>query len=302
MEKEIEVIFCSHPDGGGRMMWNSLSQKEKEDYIRSLPFSENRMFNRGLELGGRKFAEILARTFIPGMENVEIKDVRVQHYMANPLGGKDTVYDSFAKTGDGRYIIYEMQLRSDPHFSQRLRYESSSFAMRFVHKGDGYDALPDLVLLIMEGYDRFRDGKAIHRARWMSEEGYVVDQSECRVYVTLTHKGDDSIGRLIHDLTESEPEMIYNEYIRKTMERIKNSEKEVSSMIISADYIFQQGQESGLEKGMEKGAENARRERDIEVASVLLKEGRPPEEIESTFKISRENIKEAEKLLSRTAD
>ena len=50
-------------------------------------------------------------------------------------------------------------------------------------RGDGYDALPDLVMLIMEGYDRFRDGKAIHRARWMSEEGYVVDQSECRVYV-----------------------------------------------------------------------------------------------------------------------
>ena len=248
MEKEIEVILCSHPDIGNRMMWNSLSQKEKEDYIRSLPFSENRMFNRGLELGGRKFAEILARTFIPGMENVEIKDVRVQHYVANPLGKKDTVYDSFAKTAE------------EEHFSQRLRYESSSFAMRFVHKGDGY----------------------------------VVDQSECRVYVTLTHKGDDSIGRLIHDLTESEPEMIYNEYIRKTMERIKNSEKEVSSMIISTDYIFLQGEESGKEY--------ARKERDIEVASVLLKEGRSPEEIGSAFNISIENIMEAEKLLSRTAD
>ena len=100
--------------------------------------------------------------------------------------------------------------------------------------------------------------------------------------------------------------MIYNEYIRKTMERIKNSEKEVSSMIISADYIFQQGQESGLEKGMErgmekgikKGAEDARRERDIEVASVLLKRGESKEEIERTFNISRENIREAEKLIN----
>ena len=120
-----------------------------------------------------------------------------------------------------------------------------------------------------------------HIERRIEELGLAFDDESHIIYVNGRYRGDDAIGRLMHDFSCTDPDDMNSSVLAERARYLKKDDKGVRQM------------STVMEELMDEILVEDRREQAEEFATALLKSGKlTNEEIAKTFNLPEERVRE----------
>ena len=128
-------------------------------------------------------------------------DHEVQVEFRNPISdGRNITLDVLAIDENGEEIDIEVQGNSKGAHVRRARFHSAALDYRMLKKNEEFNVLKDSYVIFIYKHDKFGKGLPIYRAdRVVSETGQALDDGAHIIYVNGAYKGNDDIGKLMHD-------------------------------------------------------------------------------------------------------
>ena len=174
-------------------------------------------------------ATTLLLRIIIGRE-LAISDVRAQEFVRN-LYGRSLQLDAHALDADGNNYNIEVQRIMSGANPKRLRYHSSLLDANTIIPGTDFKDLPEsYVIFITEG-DYYELGFPLyHIERYVEETKQAFGDMQHLIYVNGSYDGTDEIGKLAHDLRETDPSKMYYKEFAESSTFYKINPKGVSIM------------------------------------------------------------------------
>ncbi|WP_297941522.1 hypothetical protein [uncultured Faecalibaculum sp.] len=208
---------------------------------------------------------------------------------------------------DGKDESWSVEMQNDVIEDGRLDVSRSHIVLDRMPEGKKYSylkkghmiALTDVTSLPgMEG-PLFVPGKPVVNIQAVdSFTGRIIpEKMEIRLF-NLRHTGADAVGDLAHDLRQSDPEKIRNDFLKKLMKRIKYTEKGEKAMCEVSREIYREGEKSGFGKGVQtgrkEGLEEGRKKGHMDIACNLLQAGQMT--MQQIAKMTSLSLSEVQKL------
>lgn len=166
------------------------------------------------------------------------------------MGGRNIRLDILAKDSTGKHYNVEVQKKPEDAHIRRARFNSSMMDSRMLKEGQEFSELRDSYMVFITQTDIFGHGIPIYTInRHFEEIDDLFDDGSHIVYVNGSYKGNDEIGRLLHDFGCKEPKDMYYPKLAKGMKHFK----EEGGRKIMCDAV-----EEYAEKYAEKYAERKR--------------------------------------------
>ena len=176
-------------------------------------------------------AELLLRIILND-EGIHVLEVHSQRGIKN-LQGRSVRLDILAIDSHGRVFNVEVQRSDKGAGAKRARYNSALIDANVTEPGDLYEALNETFVIFITENDVMHGNQPLYHI-----DRYVVMEGEKKlfgdgshiIYVNGAYRGNDAIGRLMHDFSCTNPnDMNYKELAKKA--RYFKEEKEgVASM------------------------------------------------------------------------
>ncbi len=234
-------------------------------------------------------ARYLLQTVL-GKESVEITRVRGQDVLKNPIiGGRDITLDISIFEIEGKQ--YDVEVQRDPGGShpKRARFHSSMMDSRMLKHKQVFKELKDSYVIFFCRHDKFRKGEPVyHIERRVFETGKSFNDGSHIIYVNGKYKGDDMLGRLIHDFRCKKSSEMYNEILAKGVHHYKETEEGRKEMSEPMERLRRKWAKEAEEKGEKKG------EKRTKVQAVLS--------LMDTMKFTTEQALDALKISGKERD
>ncbi len=143
--------------------------------------------------------------------------------MQSPVvGGRDIRLDILAKDSTGKHYNVEVQQKPEGAHIRRARFNSSMMDSRMLRAGQEFSELQDSYMVFITRTDIFKHGMPIYTInRHFEETNELFDDGSHIVYVNGNYKGDDTVGRLMHDFGCKEAKDIYYPELAKGVRHFK---------------------------------------------------------------------------------
>ncbi len=187
-------------------------------------------------------------------EEVKVKSVRVQEPVKN-LYGRSAVLDVHAADIEDREFDVEIQRCNAGAGARRARYNSSLLDMHMLKPGEETETLPDSYVIFITEHDVMGGNLPLYpveRYVTAGKKRVLFGDGSHILYVNGTYRGEDEIGRLMHDFCCTDPDDMHFEALARRARHFKQDEKGVASMSRIWDEVREEGREEGLLEGMEK--------------------------------------------------
>ena len=165
-------------------------------------------------------------------EDIIIKSVRTQEALKN-LQGRSAILDVHAIDSTDKEFDVEIQRSDAGAGAKRARYNSSLLDAHILKPGDDTEKIPDSYVIFITENDVMGKNQAIyHIQRYMeTNEGMELfgDGSHI-IYVNGKYRGNDEIGKLMHDFSCTNPDDMNYETLAKRARYFKQDEKGVATM------------------------------------------------------------------------
>ena len=223
--------------------------------------------------------ELILRIVL-GRENIKIKSVRTQETMKN-LQGRSAVLDVHAIDSTDKEFDVEIQRKDAGAGAKRARHNSSLLDAHILKSGDDTEDIPDSYVIFITENDIMRGSQPIYpveRYVTIGENKVLFGDGSHILYVNGKYRGNDEIGKLMHDFSCTNPDDMNYEALAKKARYYKQDEKGVAAMC----------------KIMEDMRNEAARDKLKEKAILMLKNGKiSSDEIKIFFsELSNEEIEE----------
>lgn len=239
--------------------------------------------------GDNKLTEFLLKILL-GRSDLHVKKSMTQKEKRN-IFGRSVRLDILAEDTEGKQYNIEIQRADKGASARRVRYNISAIDFHTLKKNDDVSKLPELYIIFITENDYLGLGKPFYevekhfKAKDANGSNLPFDDGCNIIYVNGAYRGNDAIGKLMHDFSEPNAKKMYYSEIASRVRFHKQEEKGVETMC----RIFE-------EYGNEREAEKS-----IQIAENLLKKEMPLEEISEVTGLSLEKVKElAEKLAAVT--
>ncbi len=175
--------------------------------------------------------------------------------MQSPVvGGRDIRLDILAKDSTGKHYNVEVQKKPEGVHIRRARFNSSMMDSRMLKAGQEFSELQDSYMVFITQTDIFGHEVPIYTInRHFEEIDEVFDDSSHIVYVNGNYKGDDTVGRLMHDFGCKESKDMYYPELAKGVRHFKEEGGREKMCEAVENYA-----KSYAEKYAEQKAENVR--------------------------------------------
>lgn len=181
---------------------------------------------------------------------LKVISVQAQDTVPN-LYGRGVRFDVFAEDSDGVMYDIEIQRAKDGADPKRARFNIAMLDSRALERGTSYKKLPRSVVIFITETDVLGDGLPIQHFRFVSDETKKALQTGQEIiYVDSSCQQDTPLGNLMRDFHCRDPKDIRNECLARQMEKIKNSETEVSKMCEAMEVYGNECREEGREEGL----------------------------------------------------
>ena len=221
--------------------------------------------------------ELILRIIL-GREDIIIKSVRTQELFKN-LQGRSAILDVHAADSTKKEFDVEIQRKDAGAGAKRARHNSSLLDAHILKPGDITEDIPDSYVIFITENDVMKGNQPIYpveRYVTIGENKVLFGDGSHIIYVNGKYRGNDEIGKLMHDFLCTNPDEMYYEALAKKARYFKQDEKGVATMCkIMEDMRNEAAQKAELK--------NAR-----EIATRMIKKG----------KMSLEEIAEYIPLLS----
>ena len=177
----------------------------------------------------------------------------------------DVVAEDIFKT---EYNI-EIQRADSGAGAKRIRYHQAMLDSHTLKKGGTFKDLPNLFIIFILEHDIFEQGSPIYRVNKTLDikdkhGNNLPFDDDCNImYVNGEYRGDDPLGKLMHDFSTPNADEMYYEKLAEKMRFFKQDEKgvQMASKLVEeyGDERAAEAYKDGLEKGAHKKAvENAK--------------------------------------------
>ncbi|MBQ7583276.1 MAG: PD-(D/E)XK nuclease family transposase, partial [Lachnospiraceae bacterium] len=176
--------------------------------------------------GNIEATEYLLQTIL-GRSDIRVKTVKGECSMKSPrIGGKGVRFDIRARNTGGEDFDVEVQKASKGAHVRRARYNSSMMDSRLLDEDEDYSKLKDSYVIFIYERDKFRRKLPVyHIDRCVKETGQEFGDGSHIIYVNGRYKGDDEIGRMIHDFKCKRSEDAYNSILAEGIRYYKETQE-----------------------------------------------------------------------------
>jgi predicted thioesterase len=144
-------------------------------------------------------------------QEVKVISVRAQVELRSPYKkGRKIRVDILARDVDGKHFNVEVQAEDAGADCRRARYHSSMVDVNMLKSGKDYKKLRDSYVIFITKNDYFKRELPLYRVeRALCETGEKFGDGSHIIYVNGSYKGDDAIGKLVHDFRCSNADDMY---------------------------------------------------------------------------------------------
>jgi len=186
-------------------------------------------FMRAMMKDNKPLAEFILR-IIMDKPSLRIIKYNTQDDMKMVTGARSVTLDVTATDDEGRKYDIEVQRAGSGAEPKRARYHSSMMDVGSIKAGDPFEMLPETYVIFITEEDVFEASKACyHIQRVNRTTGMPFEDGTNILYVSGEYRGDDDIGRLMHDFCCNNPdEMNYGimadraRYYKESTEGVKD--------------------------------------------------------------------------------
>lgn len=175
--------------------------------------------------------ELILRIVL-GREDIIIKSVRTQELLKN-LQGRSAILDVHAVDRTGKEFDVEIQRADAGAGAKRARHNSSLLDAHILKPGDDTENIPDSYVIFVTENDVMKGSQPIYpveRYVTIGENKVLFGDGSHILYVNGTYRGNDEIGKLMHDFLCTNPDNMNYEALAKRARYFKQDEKGVAAM------------------------------------------------------------------------
>ena len=210
---------------------------------------------------------------ILGQEDIKIKSVRTQETLKN-LQGRSAILDVHAIDSTKKEFDVEIQRSDAGAGAKRARHNSSLLDAHILKSGDDTEDIPDSYVIFITENDVIGKKQAIyHIQRYVetNEGKELFGDGSHIIYVNGKYRGNDEIGKLMHDFSCTNPDDMNYEVLAKKARYFKQDEKGVAAMCkIMEDMRNEAAREAAQKAELKSAKETA--ERLIKKGKMMLEE------------------------------
>lgn len=216
-----------------------------------------------------------------GRSDIKVKKLWTQELLKN-LHGRSAILDVHAVDSNNKEFDVEIQRSDAGAGAKRARYNSSLLDAHILKPGEDTENIPDSYVIFITENDVLKGNQPIYsieRYVTIGENKVLFDDGSHILYVNGKYRGNDAIGKLMHDFSCTNPDDMNYEPLAKRARYFKQDEEGVAVMC--------------------KMLEDMRNEVARETAERLIKKGKMTlEEIaECVPLVSLEELKEMERRI-----
>lgn len=198
--------------------------------------------------------ELILRIVL-GQEDITIKSIRVQDSMKN-LQGRSAILDVHAVDSKGKEFDVEIQRSDKGAGVKRARHNSSLLDAHILKPGEDTENIPDTYVIFITENDVMKGKQPIYpveRYITIGEEKVLFGDGSHILYVNGKYRGDDEVGKLMHDFSCTDPDDMNYEILAKKARYFKQDEKGVATMCkLMEDMRNEAAHEAAHDKVKEK--------------------------------------------------
>ena len=233
--------------------------------------------------------ELILRIILE-QKDITVRSVRTQELMKN-LQGRSAILDVHAVDSTGREFDVEIQRSDAGAGAKRARHNSSLMDAHILKPGADTEEIPDSYVIFITENDVMNGGQAVYpveRYVKIGRKKVSFGDGSHILYVNGKYRGDDEIGKLIHDLSCTDPDDMNYEALAARARYYKKNEKGVAAM---CKIMEDMRNEAAREAAIAAAQKSAR-----EIAERMLRDGEMPLEKIARYvpTISLEELKKLE--------
>lgn len=228
--------------------------------------------------------ELILRIVL-GQEYIKIKSVRTQEPMKN-LQGRSAVLDVHAVDNTNKEFDVEIQRSDAGAGAKRARYNSSLLDTHILKPGDDTEDIPESYVIFITENDVMKGNQPIYsveRYVTIGDNKVLFGDGSHILYVNGKYRGNDEIGKLMHDFSCTNPDDMNYEILAKKVRYFKQNQEGVAIMC------------KIMEDMRNEAAKEAEQNKARKTAVHLIKLGKMSlEEIAEATELSLDTVKELE--------
>lgn len=241
--------------------------------------------------GDKEVTEFLIRILL-NRNDLKVTKSMTQKQKDNLFGRSvklDIVAEDIFKT---EYNI-EIQRADKGADARRIRYHQAMLDSHTLQKGAKFKDLPNLYIIFILEHDLFNRGNPIYCVKKFldiknEDDKYLPFDDGCNImYVNGDYRGNDPLGKLMHDFSTPDADQMYYDELAKRVRFHKQNEKGVQTM---CKIVEEYGDERAAEAFKQGAWQTA-----IENAIKMLKKEYPVNDIVEISGLSLEKILEMQK-------
>lgn len=170
--------------------------------------------------------------------DLTITSVVTQADMKRLVGARSICLDAYGTDSTGKKYDLEVQRADNGAGVHRARYHVGVIDVENLDGGQKFSELPDVYVIFITEHDIFGEGKAFYPIERVNmATGKLFDDGEHILYVNGAYRGNDEIGRLMHDFSCNDPDKMYNKDIADITRYYKETQKGVDIMCKAMDEM-----------------------------------------------------------------
>ena len=252
--------------------------------------------------GDKKATELLIRILL-NRNDLRVTKSMTQEQKHNLFGRSvtlDIVAEDIFKT---EYNI-EIQRADKGAGARRIRYHQAMIDSHTLKKQEDFDNLPNLYIIFILEHDLFNMGEPVYfvnktlNAKDEDGNNLLFDDGCNIMYINGEYKGDDALGKLMHDFsTPNADEMYYTELA----EKVRFYKQDETGVQMASKIVEEYGDERAAE-ALQQGIKQGAQQQAIQAAINLIKMNLgTPEQIAQAQGLPLEKVLELQTTLKDKA-
>ena len=268
---------------------NTLEQTHQQDLerLKSLRYMDDDFMSVCLA-DNFEGVELILRIVL-GRGDIKVKSVRTQEPLKN-LQGRSAVLDVHAVDDADKEFDVEIQRKDAGAGAKRARHNSSLLDAHILKAGDDTEDIPDSYVIFITENDVMKGNQPIYpveRYVTIGENKVLFGDGSHIIYVNGKYRGNDEIGKLMHDFSCTNPDDMNYETLAKKARYFKQDEKGVAAMCKIMEDMRNEAAREAAQKAEQNKAKRT--------AVHLIKLGKMTlEEIAEATELSLDIVKELE--------
>jgi len=208
----------------------NITQQQDLERLRSLRYMDDDFMT--ICLADNYEGVELILQIILGRKDITIKSVRTQEPLKN-LQGRSVILDIHAVDSTKKEFDVEIQRKDTGAGARRARHNSSLLDAHILKPGDDTEDIPDSYVIFITENDIMQGNQPIYpveRYVAIGKKKVLFGDGSHIIYVNGKYRGNDEIGKLMHDFSCTNPDDMYYEVLAKKARYYKQDEKGVVTM------------------------------------------------------------------------